>query len=77
MYSDASGVSFVLTVVFLCMAGVLLVASIVFACFMVVARRDLSLNERNSSTELGKTYARGVKRAEQLDRLYFNLTVKD
>ena len=77
MYSDASGVSFVLTVVFLCMAGVLLVASIAFACFMVVARRDLSLNERNSSTELGKTYARGVKRAEQLDMLYFNLTVKD
>lgn len=74
MYADKSGVYYVLTIVFLCLSGAALVAGVVLGKLLADAWRACTFNERNSSSALGRSYAQGLKRAELLDRLYYDLT---
>ncbi len=70
MHADKSGTMMTAAIVLYALAGAAFIACAVLARFVTTAARRLKLNESNSSTALGRSYAEGALRAEKLEKLY-------
>ena len=68
-YADKGGTFLVLTIVFFSLAAVALIASIVMARFLAEAARRVRVNERDTSTAIGREYLQGAAREEELKKL--------
>lgn len=71
MFAERDGTNLILTIVFAALAFVFFIASLATGHFMWAAMRRLSLNEKNSSTRLGREYEQS---AEIVRKLYTILT---
>ena len=76
-YADKGGTFLVLTIVFFSLAAVALIASIVMARFLAEAARRVRVNERDTSTAIGREYLQGAAREEELKRLTEIITYKN
>ena len=68
-YADKGGTFLVLTIVFFSLAAVALIASVVMARFLAEAARRVRVNERDTSTAIGREYLQGAAREEELKKL--------
>lgn len=76
-YADKGGTFLVLTIVFFSLAAVALIASIVMARFLAEAARRVRVNERDTSTAIGREYLQGAAREEELKKLTEIITCKN
>ena len=76
MYAREDGLNVVLMIVFAAIAGVFLIASLFTARFLWKAVRNVRLNEKNSSTKLGREYEAVLDEISKLDGIYAAITVK-
>lgn len=73
MFSDRGGTYLIVTIVLFALAAVALLVSIIFARPLARDARRVRVNERDSSTALGRSYLEGVERAQKLENLCANL----
>lgn len=73
MFTDRGGTYLIVTIVLFALAAVALLVSIIFARPLARDARRVRVNERDSSTALGRSYLEGVERAQKLENLCANL----
>lgn len=73
MFTDRGGTYLIVTIVLFALAAVALLVSIIFARPLARDARRVRVNERDSSTALGRSYLEGVERAQKLWRLCNNI----
>ena len=69
MFASKEGTNLVITIVFAALALVAFIATVFTTKALWAARRKLSLNEKNSSTKLGREYEEELAKVEGLNKI--------
>lgn len=75
MFSDESGVYLVVTIALAAVTFIALIVTAIAARFFWRAQRNVKLNERDSSTELGRHYTEAKNQLELLNKIYSYLNL--
>ncbi len=70
MFADANGVYLVATIVLAALSVIMFIATVVTSKKFWSAARDVKLNEKDTSTKLGREYLENKTRYELLKRIY-------
>lgn len=70
MFADANGVYLVATIVLAALSGIMFIATVVTSKKFWSAARDVKLNEKDTSTKLGREYLENKTQYELLKRIY-------
>lgn len=73
MFSDTEGVYLTVTIVLAALAALAFIISVILARPLARNARRVKLNERDSSTSLGRSYLEGVEQEQKLKELLNNL----
>lgn len=70
MFADRGGLYLILTIVFFALAAAMLIVSLILSRPLARDARRLRVNERDTSTAIGRAYLEGADRAGKLEELY-------